>query len=215
MLEALKEEVCALNRSLPDHGLVVLTSGNVSARDPETGYMVIKPSGVAFEKLEPEQMVVMALDGAVVEGELKPSSDAYTHLVVYRARDDVHGMVHTHSNYATAWAALGEPIPVCLTAQCDAFGCDVPVGKFCLIGHDAIGEEIVASIGACEAILMQNHGVFTIGKTAAKAVKNAVTVEDLAKTMAIARAMGTPLRIDPENVAKAHARYTSEYGQGS
>ncbi len=213
MLDELKGDVCRLNRELPKHGLVVLTSGNVSGRDPASNRMVIKPSGVGFDDLTPEKMVVMELDGAVVEGDLKPSSDAYTHLAVYRARDDIHGMVHTHSNYATAWAALGEPIPVCLTAQCDAFGRDIPVGDFCLIGNEAIGEEIVRSIGSCAAILMRNHGVFTIGKTPAKAIKNAVAVEDLAKTMAIARSMGAPVPIDPDNVKKAYERYQSQYGQ--
>jgi L-ribulose-5-phosphate 4-epimerase len=214
LLESLREDVCRQNKRLPAEGLVRGTSGNVSGRDPETNRMVIKPSGVPFEEIAPATMVVMEMDGTVAEGECKPSSDAYTHLVVYRAREDVHGMVHTHSNYATAWAALGKPIPVCLTAHCDEFGRAIPVGDFRLIGHEQIGEEILRRIGDCTAILMRNHGVFTIGASPAKAVKAAVALEDIARTMAIASAMGAPLVIDPENVAAAHRRYRNDYGQG-
>lgn len=213
MLEDLRAEVCRLNQQLPAEGLVRMTSGNVSARDPETNRMVIKPSGVAFADLTPESMVIMDMDGAVVTGSLKPSSDAHTHLVVYRERDDIHGMVHTHSNYATAWAATGQPIPCSLTAMADEFGCDIPVGAFCLIGHEQIGQEIVRTIGTSTAIIMQNHGVFTIGKTPAHAVKAAVMVEDAAKTLAIAKSIGTIRPIEPEDVNRLHQRYQNDYGQ--
>ncbi len=213
MLESLKSEVCELNRRLPAEGLVRLTSGNVSGRDPDTNRMVIKPSGVPFDELTPDLMIVFDLDGTIVEGTLKPSSDAYTHLVVYREMAEVHGMVHTHSNYATAWAAVGRPLPCALTAMCDAFGCDIPIGGFCLIGNEQIGREIVRSIGRAPAILMRNHGVFTIGKTPHKAFVHAVTVEDTAKTLAIAEGLGTIQPIAPDKIEQAHRRYQSEYGQ--
>lgn len=213
MLEAMKEDVCAWNRRLPSEGLVRWTSGNVSARDFESNLMVIKPSGVAFEDLTPEMMVVMDMDGKVVEGTLKPSSDAYTHLVVYRKMPHIGGMTHTHSNYASAWAATGQPIPCALTAMCDEFGCDIPVGEFCLIGNEAIGEEIVRAIGKCTAIIMQNHGPFTIGTSAKAAVKAAIYLEDCARTLAIARGLGPIIPITPENISMAHARYQNEYGQ--
>jgi L-ribulose-5-phosphate 4-epimerase len=213
MLDELRREVCRLNKLLPAEGLVRMTSGNVSGRDPESGRMVIKPSGVPFAELTPESMVVMNLEGEVVEGNLKPSSDAYTHLVVYRQRPEVCGMVHTHSNYATAWAAIGEPIPCALTAMADEFGCDIPLGDFCLIGHEAIGEEIVRAIGSSTAIIMRNHGVFTIGRSARQAVKAAVMLEDAAKTLAVARSMGEIQPIGADNVAKLHDRYQNAYGQ--
>lgn len=213
MLDKLKEHVCEMNKILPREGLVRMTSGNVSGRDPKNNLMVIKPSGVSFADLIPGVMVVMDMDGNVVEGELKPSSDAYTHLVVYRQREDVGGMVHTHSNYATAWAATGQPIPCSLTSMADEFGCDIPVGDFCLIGHEAIGEEIVRSIGKSRAIIMQNHGVFTIGKDAKAAVKAAIMLEDAAKTLAIAKSIGNIIPIADNDVEKLHHRYQTEYGQ--
>ena len=213
MIEELKAEVCAQNKRLPAERLVRMTSGNVSGRDPESGQMVIKPSGVAFEDLTPEAMVVMDIDGNVVEGDLKPSSDAYTHLAVYRRMGWVRGMVHTHSNHATAWAATGTPLPCALTAMADEFGCDIPVGKFCLIGHEEIGNEIVNAIGSSRAILMQNHGIFTIGRSPAAAVKAAVMVEDAAKTLSIAKGIGEIIPIRPEDIDKLHARYQNDYGQ--
>ena len=213
LLKELREIVCEQNKRLVAEKLVRLTSGNVSGKDQKENLMVIKPSGLPFDQLTPENMVVMNMDGKVVEGELKPSSDAYTHLVVYRNMSWVNGVTHTHSNYATAWAAIGKPIPVCLTAQCDSFGCEIPLGKFCLIGHEQIGIEIVNSIGNAKAILMQNHGVFAIGKSPKESVNYAVTVEDIAKTMAIASAMGNPKIIDPNDVKAAHERYVKDYGQ--
>ena len=159
LLEELRTEVCAANKALLTEGLVTMTSGNVSGRDPESNLMVIKPSGVSFPDLTPESIVVLDMSGNVVEGEHGPSSDTATHLWVYRNRDDVHGMVHTHSNYATAFAAAGTPIPCVLTAIADEFGCDIPLGGYAAIGGKEIGEEILRSIGMSTAILMKNHGV--------------------------------------------------------
>ncbi len=213
MLEPLKKEIYKLHLELPKNQLVVWTSGNVSARDPETGYVVIKPSGVRYEDLRPEQMVVVDMDGQRIEGELKPSSDTASHLYIYRRRADVNGIVHTHSPYATAFAALGRPIPVYLTAMADEFGGPIPCGGFALIGGEEIGQVVVETIGDSPALLLKNHGVFTIGPTAEAAVKAAVMVEDVARTVWLALQLGQPDEIPPEDVARLHHRYTHDYGQ--
>ena len=158
MLEELRKQVCYCNQQLPAQGLVTWTSGNVSGRDPQTGLVVIKPSGVLFEDLTPENMVVVDLDGNKVEGSLGVSTDTATHLYVYRQRPDVGGIVHTHSTFATAFAAVGKPIPVYLTAIADEFGCPVPCGAYARIGDEGIGKEIVRSIGDAPAILMNGLG---------------------------------------------------------
>jgi L-ribulose-5-phosphate 4-epimerase len=213
MLEDLREELQELHMELPRSNLVTWTAGNISVRDPDTGYVVIKPSGVRYEKLLPEHMVIVDLAGNIVEGELKPSSDTASHLYIYRHRPDVNGVVHTHSPYATAFAALGRPIPVYLTAMADEFGGPIPCGGFALIGSEAIGQVVLEAIGDSPAVLLKNHGVFTIGPTAESAVKAAVMVEDVARTTWLALQIGQPDEIDPEDVAKLHYRYTHVYGQ--
>src|SRR6478735_9219807 len=212
-LEALREELVRLHLELPRYGLVVWTGGNVSVRDPETGLVAIKPSGVRYEYLTAESMVVVDLDGRIVEGTNKPSSDTASHLVIYRARPDVHGVVHTHSRYATAFAAVGRSIPVYLTAQADEFGGEIPCAGFALIGDEAIGRLVVEGIGSSPAILLKNHGVFTIGPTAKSAVKAAVMTEDVAATVFMALQLGTPDEIPPDAVASLHDRYMNVYGQ--
>lgn len=214
MLESLKERVWKMNLMLPKNNLVTMTSGNVSGRDPETGYVVIKPSGVLYDEMTPEDMVVVDLQGNVIEGRLKPSVDTATHLYVYRHRSDVMGIVHTHSPYATSFAALGRPIPVYLTAIADEFGGPIPVGPYAQIGGEQIGKVIVEYIGDSPAILMKNHGVFTIGKSPEAAVKAAVMVEDVAKTVHLALLLGQPDEIPEEEVKRAHERYMTKYGQG-
>jgi L-ribulose-5-phosphate 4-epimerase len=213
MLERLREELWQLHMELPKNNLVKWTGGNVSARDPETGYVLHKPSGVRYAALRPEMLVITDLDGKVIEGNLKPSSDTASHLYIYRHRPDVGGVVHTHSPYATAFAALGRPIPVYLTAMGDEFGGPIPCGGFALIGSDAIGKVVVEAIGDSCAVLLKNHGVFTIGKNAEAAVKAAVMTEDVAHTVWIALQLGTPDEIAPEDVAKLHDRYMNVYGQ--
>jgi len=198
---------------LPKNNLVTWTGGNVSARDPETGHVVIKPSGVRYENLRPEHMVIVDLEGNRIEGDLKASSDTDSHLYIFRHRPDVNGVVHTHSPYATAFAALGKPIPVYLTAQADEFGGPIPCGGFALIGGEAIGRIVVESIGDSMAVLLKQHGVFTIGPTAEAAVKAAVMVEDVARTVWYALQIGQPEEIPEEDVAKLHYRYTHIYGQ--
>jgi len=213
MLEALKEELYQLHLELPKYSLVAWTGGNVSARDLATVLVAIKPSGVRYEHLRPEDMVVLDLDGTVVEGSLKPSSDAASHLYIYRHRPDVGGVVHTHSPYATAFAAVGRPIPVVLTAIADEFGGPIPCGGFSLIGDESIGRIVVETIGKSPAVLLKNHGVFTIGKTVEAAVKAAIMTEEVARSVWLALQIGIPDEIPPEDVAKLHERYTMVYGQ--
>ena len=213
MLEKLKLEILQLNLELPRNNLVAWTSGNVSGRDPESGLVVIKPSGVPYAELTPEKMVVVDLEGKVVEGTLKPSSDTFAHVYVYRHRSEINGVVHTHSTFATAWAAAGRPIPAVLTAISDEFGGPIPVVAYAKIGGDEIGREIIRSIGKSPAILMKNHGVFTIGNTPEAAVKAAVMVEDVARTVFYAMQLGQPDEIPAEEVARAYRRYHEEYGQ--
>jgi len=212
-LERIRHELVELHALLPRYGLVVWTGGNVSARDPESGLVAIKPSGVTYEELTAESMVVLDLDGNVVEGSYKPSSDTYSHLYIYRNRPDVNGVVHTHSRYATAFAAVGRPIPVYLTAQADEFGGEIPCAGFSLVGDDSIGRLVVDGIGSSPAILLKNHGVFTIGPSANAAVKAAVMTEDVAATVFMALQLGTPDEIPPDDVASLHDRYLNVYGQ--
>jgi L-ribulose-5-phosphate 4-epimerase len=214
-IQTVREEVCALHAELVRYNLVVWTAGNVSARVPGTDLMVIKPSGVGYDDLTPQNMIVCDLDGAVVDGDLQPSSDTAAHAYVYRHRPEVGGVVHTHSSYASAWAARGEPVPCVLTAMADEFGGEIPIGPFALIGGDDIGRGIVETLDGhrSPAVLMRNHGVFTIGATAKAAVKAAVMTEDVARTVHFARAHGTPLPIADHDVDALHDRYQNVYGQ--
>jgi L-ribulose-5-phosphate 4-epimerase len=213
MLETLRQTICSLHAELPRNNLVTWTGGNISGRDPQTGLVVIKPSGVLYPDLTPDNLVVLDLSGKVVEGILKPSSDTATHLYIYKHRPDINGIVHTHSPYATAFAAVGKPIPPVLTAICDEFGGEIPLGGFAPIGDEAIGEEVIRSIGNSPVILMQNHGVFAIGATPKAAVKSAVMVEDAARTVYFAMHLGELIPIPPEMVARLHKRYVEQYGQ--
>jgi L-ribulose-5-phosphate 4-epimerase len=213
LLKSVREELVILNQALPENGLVAWTSGNVSMRDPKSSLVAIKPSGVMFPDLTPESMVVVDLEGKLIEGDLKPSSDTASHLYIYRHRPDIHGIVHTHSNYATAFAAVGKPIPVYLTAQADEFGGPIPCGGFALIGGEQIGKIVIDTIGKSPAVLLKNHGVFTIGLTGEAALKAAVMVEDIARTAWLALQIGQPDEIPEEMIAKLHDRYQNVYGQ--
>jgi L-ribulose-5-phosphate 4-epimerase len=214
-ITALRREVCALHAELTRYRLVIWTAGNVSARVPDRDLMVIKPSGVSYDDLTPENMVLCDLHGRVVEGDHAPSSDTDAQAYVYRHLPHVGGVVHTHSTYATAWASRGEPIPCALTMQADEFGGEIPVGPFALIGDDSIGRGIVETLTASRsaAVLMKQHGVFTIGKDARSAVKAAVMCEDVARTVHIARQLGEPLPIEPTDVDSLFDRYQNVYGQ--
>ncbi len=215
VVAALRTEVATLHAELPRWGLVVWTAGNVSARVPGQDLLVIKPSGVGYDELAPDAMVVTDLEGRLVDGDRSPSSDTAAHAYVYAHLPQVGGVVHTHSTYATAWAARGEPIPCVLTMMGDEFGGQIPVGPFALIGDDSIGRGIVETLRdhRSPAVLMRNHGPFTIGKTARDAVKAAVMCEEVARTVHIARQLGDPLVIAQSDIDSLYARYQDVYGQ--
>jgi L-ribulose-5-phosphate 4-epimerase len=214
-----REEVARLHGELVRYGLVVWTAGNVSARIPGAETFVIKPSGVDYDQLTSANMILCDLSGNVVPGspgsEWSPSSDTAAHAYVYRNMPEVGGVVHTHSTYATAWAARGEPVPCVITAMADEFGGEIPVGPFAIIGDDSIGRGIVETLSGhrSRVVLMRNHGVFAIGKDARDAVKAAVMAEDVARTVHIARQGGDPLPISPDAVDALYDRYQNIYGQ--
>ncbi|HEY2671700.1 MAG TPA: L-ribulose-5-phosphate 4-epimerase [Rugosimonospora sp.] len=211
----IRQYVADLHRELPRNGLVAWTAGNVSARVPDADLLVIKPSGVSYDELSAENMVVTDLDGHLVDGRFNPSSDTAAHAYVYRHLPHIGGVVHTHSTYATAWSARGEAVPCVLTAMADEFGGEIPVGPFALIGDDSIGRGIVDTLAGhrSPAVLMRNHGVFTIGRTAKDAVKAAVMCEDVARTVHVARQLGAPVPIEPHHIDALYARYQNVYGQ--
>ncbi len=221
-LERVRRIVSGLHAELPRYELVVWTAGNVSQRVPNpdvpdgsADLFVIKPSGVSYDELTPESMVVCDLDGALVDGTRGPSSDTAAHAYVYRHLPAVGGVVHTHSTYATAWAARGEEIPCVLTMMADEFGGPVPVGPFAIIGDDSIGRGIVETLreSRSPAVLMRNHGPFTIGKDARAAVKAAVMCEEVARTVHISRQLGEPLPIEQLHIDSLYDRYQNVYGQ--
>jgi len=214
-IAAVRRDVAALHAELTRYQLVVWTAGNVSARVPGQDLLVIKPSGVSYDDLTPANMVVCDLDGKVVEGEHAPSSDTEAQAYVYREMPHVGGVVHTHSTYATAWAARGEPVPCVLTMAADEFGGEIPIGPFAVIGDDSIGRGIVDTLRdhRSPAVIMRNHGVFSIGPTARKAVAAAVMCEDVARTVHISRQLGPPLPIDQSHIDSLYHRYQNVYGQ--
>jgi L-ribulose-5-phosphate 4-epimerase len=211
----LRRTVADLHSELTRNGLVIWTAGNVSARVPGHDLMVIKPSGVSYDELTPEAMVVTDLHGALVDGGRAPSSDTAAHAYVYRHMPEVGGVVHTHSTYATAWAARNEPIPCVLTMIADEFGGEIPVGPFALIGDDSIGRGIVETLrgSRSRAVLMAGHGPFTVGRDARDAVKAAVMLEDVARTVHISRQLGTPAVLAAADVTSLYERYQNVYGQ--
>lgn len=215
----IREEVASLHSELVRSGLVVWTGGNVSGRVPGADLFVIKPSGVSYDELAPENMILCDLDGAVVPrtpgSDRSPSSDTAAHAYIYRHMPEVGGVVHTHSTYAVAWAARGEPIPCVITAMADEFGGPVPVGPFAIIGDDSIGRGVVETLRGhrSRAVLMRNHGPFTIGSDARDAVKAAVMVEDVARTVHLSRQLGEPVPIEQAAIDALFNRYQHVYGQ--
>ena len=214
-VQRLRVEVCALHAELVRNNLVAWTSGNISARVPGEELLVIKASGVSFDDLTPEAIVVCDLHGEVVEGDFSPSSDTLTHAYVYRELPEVGGVVHTHSGYATAWAARGEEIPCVLTAMADEFGGPIPVGPFALIGGEEIGHGIVDTLTShrSPAVLMRSHGVFSIGGSAKDALKAAVMCEDVARTVHLARTHGEVTPLEQSDIDSLYERYQNVYGQ--
>jgi L-ribulose-5-phosphate 4-epimerase len=214
-IRRLRETVAALHAELVRYGLVVWTAGNVSGRVPGADLMVIKPSGVSYDELTAENMILCDLNGEVVEGDYSPSSDTAAHAYVYRHMREVGGVVHTHSTYACGWAARAEPIPCVLTMMADEFGGEIPVGPFALIGNDDIGRGIVETLAGhrSPAVLMRNHGPFTIGKDPKAAVKAAVMCEDVARSVHVSRQLGEPVPIAQDDVDYLYDRYQNVYGQ--
>ena len=215
VVDMLRDQLSELHAELVCNHLVVWTAGNIAARVPGHDLMVIKPSGVPYDELTPDAMVVCDLNGKVVEGERAPSSDSAAAAYIFRTMPHVGGVVHTHSTYATAWAARGEAIPCVLTMMADEFGGDIPVGPFALIGDDSIGRGIVETLRGSNsrAVLMAGHGPFTIGKDARDAVKAAVMLEDVARSVHISRQLGEPRRIAQSDVDSLFDRYQNVYGQ--
>lgn len=214
-VNAVRADVAQLHELLVRYNLVIWTGGNISGRVPGADQFVIKPSGVEYDDLTPENMIVCDLDGTVLEGEHSPSSDTAAHAYIYRNMPEVNGVVHTHSTYATAWAARGEAIPCVITGQADEFGGEIPVGPFAVIGDDTIGQGVVATLTGhrSRAVLMQNHGVFTIGKNPRDAVKAAVMAEDVARTVHISRQLGEAIAIPQDKIDSLFNRYQNVYGQ--
>ncbi|MDE2638369.1 MAG: L-ribulose-5-phosphate 4-epimerase [Chloroflexota bacterium] len=215
LLPQLREEVCRLHAELPKNRLVAWTSGNISARDPATGLVAIKPSGVRFEELTPASMVIVDLHGRVVDGDLAPSSDVASHCYIYRNMAAAHGVVHTHSRYATAFSVVGEAIPCVTTAMADEFGGEIPCAGFGLIGGEEIGQLVVDALAGhrSPAALLRNHGVFAVGESAEAAVKAAVMTEDNAAIVWTARQLGEAIPISPADIDSLYERYQNVYGQ--
>ena len=214
-IERLRVELTHLHHELVRYGLVVWTAGNISARVPGADLLLIKPSGVPYDELSPDKMVLCDLFGNVVDGDHMPSSDTATSAFVYRAMPHVGGVVHTHSTYATAWASLGKPIPCVLTMMADEFGGEIPIAPFARIGDEEIGKAIVATLSnhRSNAVLLKSHGVFAIGKTAKDAVKAAVMCEDVARSVHVARQLGEPQPIAAADIDALYDRYQNAYGQ--
>jgi L-ribulose-5-phosphate 4-epimerase len=214
-LSAIRNEVADLHAQLVRYGLVVWTTGNVSARVPDSNLFVIKPSGVPYDELGADRMVVCDLTGRAVDGDLAPSSDTASHAYIYRHCPEVGGIVHTHSTYAVAWAARGESVPCVLTAMADEFGGEIPIAPFSLIGDESVGKAVVDTLRATgsSAVLLANHGPFTVGRDATAAVKAAVMCEDVCRTVHIARQLGNCPPIAPSDIRQLHDRYQNVYGQ--
>ena len=227
MLEKLKQEVLEANLDLVKNGLVILTWGNVSALDRESGLVVIKPSGVSYDDMKAEDMVVVDLDGNIVEGDLRPSSDTPTHLSIYRNFPEVGGVVHTHSTYATAWAQAGLSIPNIGTTHADTFHQSIPctdemTKEQIEAAYEAATGDVIADAFKgmnpmhTPAVLVKHHGPFTWGKNAANAVYNAVVLEEVARMASITVALNPQVEMNPDLVEKHYERKhgaNAYYGQ--
>ena len=210
---AVREQLVLLHQELKGAELVVWSGGNISQR-VEGGFL-IKPSGLLYNQLTAESMVLCDLDGNVIDGNHAPSSDTASHAYINRNMPEVNGVVHTHSNYASAWAAVEKPIPCILTAIADEFGGEIPLGPFAIIGDDSIGKGVVETLkgSRSKAVLMSQHGVFTVGKDAKSALKAAIMCEDVAKSAHLAYQIGEPKPLEQKIVDQLFDRYQNVYGQ--
>lgn len=213
-MKALREEVCYANKMLPVAGLVTMHSGNASGYDADSDLLVIKPSGMDYEAITPENLVAVRVStGEVLTEGIRPSVDLPHHLFLYRNMPEVRGVIHTHSNYATAFAAVGKPVPLVLTAIADEFGAEIPCMPYTDNEGEHIGETILKFKNRAPSILLGNHGVFAWGKSPKAALKAAVMTEDVAKTVWLAMQIGTPKEIPAEEAEKWYDRYHNRYGQ--
>ncbi len=212
-LDELRHEIWEANLGIYRAGLVTMHSGNASGIDHERGLVIIKPSGMNYETMRPKDMVVTDLEGNTVKGKWKPSVDLPHHLYLYKHRPDVGGIIHTHSNYATSFALLGQSIPVYLTAIADEFGSEIPCVPYTDNQGDHIGEAILKHIGKSPAVMLAHHGTFALGATPKAALKAAVMLEDVAKTCHLALLLGKPQPLPPKEVQKWYDRYHTTYGQ--
>lgn len=215
MLKQLREEVLEAALQLPKYKLISLTGGNVSGRDIETGYVVITPSGMEYEKLTPEDMVIVNLEGNVIEGKWKPSVDTRDHLYIYKHKPEINSIIHTHSPYATCFALLNQEIPCAATTLANEVGGTVPVAKYAPVASDGIGPSVVEAIGDKRACLLANHGVIAVGPTVRHALVAAVMLEDAAKTYHLAKCIGEPILLPESEIKKARDLFFYVYGQGN
>lgn len=213
MLEQFRKQIVEIGIQLKEYKLISLTGGNVSGRDEETGLIAITPSGMEYEKLKPEDVAIVNIDGDIIEGNRKPSSDLITHLQIYKARKDINGIIHTHSTYASCFAVLNESIPVVSTTMANEVGGEVPVAKYAPVASEELGINIIGKIGDQKAVLLQNHGVFTFGKDPHHALVAAVMLEDASKVYYLAKAIGEPIRLPEEEIKRANDLFKNVYGQ--
>jgi len=214
-LRALRQAVAEANWALPKAGLVTMHSGNASGYLPEHDVLVIKPSGMDYEAITPDNLVAVRVStGEVLGSNLRPSVDLPHHLFLYRHLPDVRGVIHTHSNYATAFAAVGRAVPLVLTAIADEFGAEIPCAPYVDNEGEHIGEAILKYRNRAPSILMGNHGVFAWGSSPKAALKAAVMTEDVAKTVWLAMQIGDPKVIPADEAEKWYDRYHNRYGQG-
>lgn len=214
LVQKLREEVIKAGLKLKEYGLITLTGGNVSGRDTQTGLIAITPSGMEYDKLTLEDIVIVDLDGNIIDGERKPSTDLITHLQIYRAKDNINGIIHTHSSYASCFAVLNQSIPVVCTTMANEVGGEVLVASYAPVGSKELGENIIDKIRKQKAVLLQNHGVFTYGEDVHHALVAAVMLEDAAKVYYLARSIGDPLKLPDEEIKKANDLFKYSYGQG-
>jgi len=213
MLEELRKEVLEAALQLVRYGLVTLTGGNVSGRDKESGYIAITPSGMDYEKLNPEDIVIVDSKGNMVEGKWKASVDLKDHLYIYRNKPNLYGIIHTHSPYACSFAMLHQEIPCCSTTLANEVGGSVPISKYSPVGEGGIGSAVIEAIGDKNACLLANHGVIAVGISVRHALVAAVMLEDGAKVYHLAKCKGDPIPLHPSEIEKAKNVFLYEYGQ--
>jgi L-ribulose-5-phosphate 4-epimerase len=211
LYEDLRQELYNAHMKLEKYGLVSYTSGNISIKVGE--HVIIKPSGIPYDRLSPRDFVVVTLDGDIVEGDKKPSVDTATHLYIYKKRPNFNSIIHTHSPYASAFALLDEPLPVYSTAHADVFGVEIPLTEYAPVGSEAIGKAALNVLNKSEAVLLSHHGVLVFGKSIDEALRKAIFLEEVAKTAYLARTIGTPTKLSSEEALRLYEFHHKHYGQ--